>query len=171
MPKAFVALGSNIQPERNLELALGRLAQQSRLLAFSTVWRTPPLERPEQDRYYNCVALIETALPPQQLKLEVLRKIESGLGRIRNTDRYAARTIDLDLILYGDVVMTSAEVTLPDPDILQRPFLASGILELDPELKLPGMNLHIAQVVHSLPRGNMEPMLDYTRTLRRKILK
>jgi 2-amino-4-hydroxy-6-hydroxymethyldihydropteridine diphosphokinase len=171
VPKVFISLGSNIQPERNLELALGRLAQQSRLLAFSTVWRSPPLDRPEQDHYYNCVALIETALPPQQLKREVLRKIEEGLGRTRGPDRYAARAIDLDLIVYGDTVIKTSDLILPDPDIRHRPFLASGLLELAPELKLPGYNVSIAQVANSLPRGGLEPMLDYTRTLRKKILK
>jgi 2-amino-4-hydroxy-6-hydroxymethyldihydropteridine diphosphokinase len=171
VPKVFIALGSNIHPERNLELALGRLAQQSRLLAFSTVWRSPPIDRPEQDHYYNCVALIETALPPQELKTQVLRKIEDGLGRTRGPDRYAARTIDLDLLVYDNLVLKAADLTLPDPDILSRPFLAAGLLELEPELKLPGINLHIAQVANSLPRGSLEPMLDYTRTLRKKILK
>jgi 2-amino-4-hydroxy-6-hydroxymethyldihydropteridine diphosphokinase len=169
MPQAFIALGSNMDPERNLELALQRLAQRERLLAISTVWRTPPLDRPEQSDYLNCVALIETSLPPLDLKFGVLREIEAELGRVRSEDKCASRTIDLDLIGYDDLQVESEELVLPDPDIRQRPFLAAGLLELAPELRLSGWHVSIAQVAAVLPRGQMAPLGTFTRNLREKI--
>lgn len=170
MPHGFIALGSNVSPEYNLEAALQWLARLTRLLAVSTVWKTPPLGRLDQDHYYNCVALIETDLPPWELKFQVLHGIEQNLGRMRTQDKFAPRTIDLDLILYDEMIMDTPELTLPDPDILRRPFLAAGVLELAPELRLPGFNLSISQVVANLSRDKMEPLMDYTRNLRKKII-
>jgi 2-amino-4-hydroxy-6-hydroxymethyldihydropteridine diphosphokinase len=163
---AFIALGSNIAPARNIARALRRLAQHGPL-RISTVYRTAPEDRPEQPWYYNCVARLETDQPARQLKADVLRRIEQELGRVRMADKYAPRTIDLDLILYDDCVVDSDELTLPDPRIEQRAFVACGLCELEPELRLPGSNRPIETVVAELPPTSMIALPRFTQRVRR----
>lgn len=165
MARAFIAIGSNIAPAENVRAALHALARQTHLVAISTVYRTDALDRPEQAAYYNCVAQIETELPPLEVKRAVLRPIEDRLGRRRSDDRYAARTIDLDLIIYGDLQLDTGELTLPDPDILTRPFLAIPLSELAPNLVLPGRHARISDIASGLPGDGMQPLMDYGRGL------
>jgi dihydroneopterin aldolase/2-amino-4-hydroxy-6-hydroxymethyldihydropteridine diphosphokinase len=170
MTRAFVSIGSNIDPEVNVRSAILRLMEMARVKAISTVYRTEPVGPPGQLPYYNCVVEIETDLAPRDLKFQLLRRIESELGRTRGTDRFAARTIDLDLVLYDDLVMTTEDLTLPDPDILVRPFLAIPLQELAPELVLPGSGLHISEAVLAQPRTGMAPLENYTERIRKEIL-
>lgn len=146
------------------------LSQLARLIAISTVYRLPALNRPEQPPFYNGVAEIDTQHPPLELKFEVLRKIEDALHRRRSADKYAARTIDLDLLLHDQCVMESPELVLPDPVILTRPFVAFPLHELAPDLILPGSGSSLRDVVARLSAAEMEPMLQYTKTLRDTLL-
>ncbi len=127
---AAIGLGSNIEPEQNLVRAAAALKDLGRLRSASNVYQNPAIGRAEQPDYLNAALLLETELAPLDLRQE-LRKIERELGRVRTADRYAARTIDLDLCLYGDLILSTAELTLPDPDILQRPHLALTLSELE----------------------------------------
>src|SRR6516162_3229307 len=138
MARAFIGVGSNIGPEHNIRDALRRLAQSSHLASISTFYRTPAIGRPEAPDFYNGVVAIETDLPPVILKRTTLRGIETALSRHWSADKYAARTIDLDLLLYGDSVLSNDELTLPDPDILARAFIAVPLHEIAPDLILPG---------------------------------
>jgi 2-amino-4-hydroxy-6-hydroxymethyldihydropteridine diphosphokinase len=165
--RVFVGVGSNIDPARNVARAVRRLAECCVLGGISTVYRTPPEGRPGQPWYFNCVVALETALPPADFRRDVLRGIERELGRVRTEDKYAARPIDLDLLLYGDLVVEGDELTLPDPHILLRPFLAHGLHELAPELKLPGAGQSIAAVAAALSGKDMEPLQSFTGRLRR----
>jgi 2-amino-4-hydroxy-6-hydroxymethyldihydropteridine diphosphokinase len=165
--RAFISMGSNLERERNLREALRQLASAVRVLGISTVFETEPIGRPEQASYYNCVAAIETSLAPRALKEDVLRRIENRLGRVRGDDRYAARTIDLDLLLYGDLVMNEAGLEIPDPDILLRPFLAQGVAELAPDLVLPGTGTSVTELVRRRMDGRaLKPLEAYTVQLR-----
>jgi 2-amino-4-hydroxy-6-hydroxymethyldihydropteridine diphosphokinase len=164
---AFIALGSNIEPARNIARALRRLARHGRLTGISTVYHTPPEDRPEQPWYYNCVVCLRTQTPAAQLKADVLRRIEDEFGRVRTEDKYAPRTIDLDLVLYDDLVVTSDELTLPDPRIEQRAYLARGVHELAPDLTLPNSGRAIAAVVAELPASEMVPLVRFTGRMRR----
>ncbi|MCH8199734.1 MAG: 2-amino-4-hydroxy-6-hydroxymethyldihydropteridine diphosphokinase, partial [Chloroflexi bacterium] len=92
--EAFIAVGSNINPAENILKALELLHRQVRVKAASTFYRTKPIERPGQADFRNGILLIETPAPATELKLEVLRFIESELGRVRQADKYAARAID-----------------------------------------------------------------------------
>lgn len=166
MVHAFIGIGSNIEPEWNVRAAVRCLAQQARVTGISTVYRTAALGRPGQPHYFNCVAGIETGIHPGEVKHDLLRPIESSLARRRSEDKYAPRTIDLDLILYGDLVMDEEGITLPDPEILERPFLALPLCELAPGLALPGCGLRIDSVAAGLAHDGMEPLEDYTRLLR-----
>jgi 2-amino-4-hydroxy-6-hydroxymethyldihydropteridine diphosphokinase len=170
MARAFISIGSNIDPETNVRDAVRRLGSTARVTAISTVYRTKPVGPPGQPWFYNCVVKIETDLAPRELKFRQLRRIESELGRTRGSDKFAARTIDLDLLLYDELVMTTPDLILPDPDILERPFLAIPLHELAPGLVLPGSGLHIREVAASMSTNAMKPLAAYTEHLRKEFL-
>lgn len=171
MPKAFISVGSNMDPSGNVKKALKCLSLETRILKISTVYETEPECRPKQSWYYNCVVKIETKFTPVHLKYEVLRNIEKHLGRRRTKDKFAARPIDLDLIIYGDKRFVTEDLILPDPQILRRAFLAVAIKEMSPGLRLPGTHLKIDDIVSFLPQDNMIPLVAYTKALRKEIKK
>lgn len=170
MARAFVSLGSNIEPDKNMLHAIRLLAARLRVPAVSTVYLTEPIGPPEQPPYFNCVTKLETDLPPLELKHKVLRTIEKELGRTRSSDKFAPRTIDLDLILYDETILSGNDLVLPDPDILKRPFLIAGLYELDPELVLPGSATPIAEAAKNIRYDSMKPLSEYTGILRRELL-
>lgn len=165
MVRAFIAVGSNINPEKNVKEALRRLTIRERIKGVSTVYLNEALNRPEQPPYYNCVVEIQTQSSPGELR-NALRDIEANLGRVRTEDKYAARSIDLDLILYGDVTIESQDLRLPDPEIFKRPFLAIPLQELAPDLTLSGSGMNISQIVSTLPVRRMKSLEKYTQLLR-----
>jgi 2-amino-4-hydroxy-6-hydroxymethyldihydropteridine diphosphokinase len=126
---AFIAVGANIEPEHNILLAAQRLAEMELFRATSTLYQTEPLGKPDQPLFLNGVWLIETKRAPGDIKTNCLSDIESKLGRVRTTDKYAARPIDLDLILYNDIHCQSADLELPHPD-LDRPFVHQPLAEI-----------------------------------------
>ena len=169
MARAFLSVGSNIHPIGNVRKALELLCSQVRITRISTVYLTPAEDRPEQRFYYNCVVEAETQMLPVEFKYSILRPIEETLGRKRSEDKFAARPIDLDLILYDDLVMETETLTLPDPQISRRAFIVLSLLELSPELRLPGSGVSIAEIASSLPQGEMKPLKQYTEILRKEI--
>lgn len=166
MARAFIGIGSNIDPADNVRAAICSLAMQTRLVGISMVYCTDALDRPEQSPYFNCVVEIETEAPPVEVKHGILRPIEHSLGRKRTGDKYAPRTIDLDLIVYGDLAMDAEDIKLPDPEILERPFLAIPLFELAPDLVLAGYNLRIGEIAARLPHDGMRPLENYAKLLR-----
>ncbi|MHB9027863.1 MAG: 2-amino-4-hydroxy-6-hydroxymethyldihydropteridine diphosphokinase [Candidatus Latescibacterota bacterium] len=170
MARVFVAIGSNIDPGKNVREALTLLADRVRIVQISTFYLTGALDRPDQARYCNGVVEIEADIPPGELKNGILRSIESRLGRVRSDDRYAPRTIDLDLILYDCLVVNTTKLVLPDPEIMHRPFVAFPLEELAPDLILPGSGRSIQEITGCLSRKDMEPLTGYSNLLRREIL-
>jgi 2-amino-4-hydroxy-6-hydroxymethyldihydropteridine diphosphokinase len=160
--RAFIAVGSNISPEENVRAALLALARQEQIVAVSTIYRTKPEGQPDQPDFYNCVVEIKTEKTPEVLKYQVLRRIEAGLGRQRTLDKFAPRTIDLDLMLYDNLVLDTDRIVLPDPEIASRPFLAACLSELAPDLMLPGTTSRVAELCACLPQDNMRALADYT---------
>jgi 2-amino-4-hydroxy-6-hydroxymethyldihydropteridine diphosphokinase len=169
MTQAFVAVGSNIEPERNVEQGLGRLARAVHVDRLSTFYRTSPADGRDGPAFINGVAEVTTTLEPLALKLTVLRSIETELGRQRTGDKYADRTLDLDHLLYGDLVHSSPDLILPDPELSQRAFLAFPLLELAPELLVPGTRTPLRQLAEALGTSAMQPLVEYTEHLRRSI--
>ena len=169
MVVAYVSIGSNIGPRRNVRRALRLLAAREMLEAVSTVYRTVAIGDANAPRFLNCVVRLRTDRPPLELKRDVLRKIETELGRRRGRDKYAPRTIDLDLILYDDLVVKRAGLHLPDPDILDRPFLLLCLRELDPGLTLPGSGLSVAEAAARSSRDGIEAVKEFARSLRKEI--
>jgi len=133
---AFIALGSNIDPETNLPLASSRLSELGKPIAASTVYQNPAIADEPQPDYLNAAVLIETTLDPLTIRVK-LREIEADLGRIRTEDKFAPRTIDLDLCILGNRVLDHELLSLPDPDLLKRAYLAVTLAELRPDFLHP----------------------------------
>lgn len=167
---AYIGVGSNIRPEKNIRRALCLLATQVTVTAISTFYRTEPVDRPGQPFFYNGVVRIATDVTPTGLKERVLRGIESQLNRRRTDDKSAPRTIDLDILLYGDQVIAANGLSIPDSAIARRPFLAFPLRELAPDLVLPDSGRRLNEVVGAMTAGGLEPLADFTRALKKEIL-
>jgi 2-amino-4-hydroxy-6-hydroxymethyldihydropteridine diphosphokinase len=163
--RAFVALGSNIEPERNAERAVRSLAARVPIVNLSTFYRTAPLGRPDGPPFVNGVLELSTRRRPRALK-RLLRKIEQDLGRVRTDDPNADRPIDLDLVLYDELVTGSTDLVLPDPDIRTRAFLARPLLELAPDLVLPGARIPIRDIARTLETSELHDLPELTKRLR-----
>lgn len=162
---AFVGVGSNIDPERNIPAALALLARRVRVTGCSRLYRSAPVGPPGQPAFVNGVWRVETALGPRALKEGVLRAIERDLGRVRTADRYAPRPIDLDLIAYDELVRSEPGLELPDPELRTRAFLQVPLLELAPGFSLPGTGELLADLVDDEAAGALEPAAVLTAAL------
>jgi 2-amino-4-hydroxy-6-hydroxymethyldihydropteridine diphosphokinase len=142
MPTAFVGIGSNLgEPERQITAALDQLAAEDgiEVVAVSTLRETEPVGYLDQPRFLNGAAQLETELRPREL-LERLLAIESRLGRTRGSGpRFGPRTIDLDLLVYGDETVEEPGLTVPHPRLAERRFALEPLAELDPGLEIPGL--------------------------------
>lgn len=135
---AFLGLGSNLGDRlANLQRAVDALGleQGVRVAASSRVWETAPVGGPPQPAYLNAVLRVETDRGPHDL-LDVGRKVERALGRIRN-ERWGPRTIDVDILLYDDEVVNATDLTIPHPRLTERAFVVLPLLELEPDPTLP----------------------------------
>jgi 2-amino-4-hydroxy-6-hydroxymethyldihydropteridine diphosphokinase len=137
MPRIFVGLGSNLgDRERNLREAVERLRKIG-VVRLSTLRDTDPVGVADQPNFLNAVAELSSELPAREL-LDRLLEIERELGRDRAKEgRWGPRTIDLDLLLYGDEVIDEPGLTLPHPRLAERRFVLEPLHELAPDLVLP----------------------------------
>lgn len=136
---AFIGLGANLDdPRAHLLRAFDELAQlpQTSLAAKSSLWRSAPVGYADQPEFINAVARLETDLEPGAL-LGELQKIEVAHGRERSFAN-APRTLDLDLLLYGDESRAAPSLTLPHPRMHERAFVLEPLLEIAPDLSIPG---------------------------------
>ena len=138
--RAFVGLGSNLgERETTLRAALDRLRAEDGIVvvAVSSFRETDPVGVLDQPRFVNAAAELETSLPPRELLARLL-EVERGLGRDRaREERWGPRTIDLDLLLYGDEEIDQPSLTVPHPRLADRAFVLEPLLELDSGLRLP----------------------------------
>jgi len=140
MVTAYIGLGANLDdPAAQVEQALVELAHlpESRLAARSSLYSSAPVGYAEQPDFINAVAAVETRLSPRDL-LNALLDIEHRHGRNR-TFRNAPRTLDLDLLLYGDAHFHEENLALPHPRMHERGFVLLPLQEIAPELAIPGM--------------------------------
>jgi 2-amino-4-hydroxy-6-hydroxymethyldihydropteridine diphosphokinase len=136
--RAYVGLGSNLgDRESTLHRALELLGQRVRIVAVSRFRETEPWGHADQPPFVNAAAAVETELAPRGL-LDALLEVERELGRTRAGPRYGPRTIDLDLLLYGDEKVAEEGLTVPHPRLHERRFALEPLLELDPALSVPG---------------------------------
>lgn len=136
---AYVALGSNLgDPEGQVERGFTGLAALpgTRLAARSRLYRTLPWGIPDQPAFVNAAAALETALSPREL-LAALLAIESRAGRLRGV-RNGPRTLDLDLLSYGDCTLDEEGLTIPHPRLHQRAFVLLPLADIAPDLEIRG---------------------------------
>lgn len=136
--RAFIGLGSNLDdPQRQVEIAVAEVdaLPRTRVTARSPWYRSAPLGPPGQPDYINGVLAILTELAPETLLAE-LQAIENRHDR-RRTQRWGARTLDLDILVYGDLTRSTPELTLPHPELAARNFVLYPLADLAPDLQLP----------------------------------
>ena len=135
---AFLGLGSNLGDRlANLQAAVDALQAEPalRVVASSRVWETTPMGGPAQPDYLNAVVRVETDLSARDL-LDVARRVEARLGRVRR-ERWGARTLDLDILLYDEEQIDEPDLVVPHPRMKQRAFVLVPLLELEPDPVLP----------------------------------
>jgi 2-amino-4-hydroxy-6-hydroxymethyldihydropteridine diphosphokinase len=140
--RAVVALGSNLDgPEERVRLAFDEVGAlpSTRLLARSALYRTAPVGFLDQPAFINACALVETALGPREL-LAGLLAIERRHGRVRDIPN-GPRTLDLDIVLYGDLAMHEHGLTLPHPRAHERAFVLAPLLDVWPDAIIPGRGM------------------------------
>ncbi len=156
MPRVYASLGSNIERERNIQSALDALNARFGQLAVSSVYETPAEGFAGED-FHNLVVAFDTDEPPEALK-RGFQALEAAHGRERGENKFAPRTLDIDLILYSDRVAAEPDLTLPHPDIRRYAFVLEPLLELDPTLRLPDTGEAIADLWHAaVASGHMRP--------------
>ncbi|MHB8911282.1 MAG: 2-amino-4-hydroxy-6-hydroxymethyldihydropteridine diphosphokinase [Lysobacter sp.] len=158
----FVGLGGNLGDAaaslRDAFVALGRLPD-TRLLRASRLYRTPAWGVTAQPDFVNAVAMIETTLMPPAL-LEHMLRIERDAGRHRlpdGSDRWGPRTLDLDLLLYGDRVIDTPGLTVPHPHLHERAFVLVPLLEIAPEVRIPGRGA-AADALATMATGDIQAL-------------
>ncbi|HEX9780391.1 MAG TPA: 2-amino-4-hydroxy-6-hydroxymethyldihydropteridine diphosphokinase [bacterium] len=139
MPRVFIGLGSNLgDREAHLAGAIRALADEPgvRLIRSATVRETLPVGGPPQDPYLNTVVEVSTSLEPRQL-LAALKRLERRFGRRPSSVRWGPRTLDVDLLLFGDLVIEEPGLSLPHPRLHERPFVLEPLAELAPDVVHP----------------------------------
>jgi len=153
--RAYLALGSNIEPERHLREAVKRLAQHGQVRALSTVWETAPVGFADQPNFLNAVVLLATPLTAQALRAEVIPAVEAALGRVRTGNKFGPRTIDIDLVLFNGEVLDLGRRHIPDPEIATRPYLAISLAEIAPDYVHPETGQTLRAMAASLSTAGM----------------
>lgn len=152
MHQAYISLGSNIQPRENILEAMKLLREKVKVNTFSTIWETEAVGT-NGPRFLNAAAWISTTFSAEELKSLVLSEIENKLGRIRTGDKYAPRTIDLDIIVFDERIV--------DDNLWTRDFLALPIAELRPDLEQPGEGRTLNQIAQTIrSSSSATPRLD-----------
>ncbi|WP_096272375.1 2-amino-4-hydroxy-6-hydroxymethyldihydropteridine diphosphokinase [Paucisalibacillus globulus] len=152
MNKAFIALGTNIEPRKEyLDQAIQLLSkvEDVQIIKKSSIYQTPPVGYTNQADFLNMVLEISTRLSSEQL-LDQCQEIENELGRKR-TIRFGPRTIDLDILVFNEENIKTERLTIPHPRMDIRAFVLVPLNELAPELRISGLGKTVKQLLHGLP--------------------
>lgn len=151
LPWIYLGLGSNLNdPPAQLQEGLNLIRSEFNLehLEVSTTVKSPPLGRKQQPDYYNLVCRFQSSIPPLDV-LEIIQKIEDNRGRTRE-EHWGSRTLDIDILLIGNLVFQEEHLNIPHPGVNTRSFVIGPILELDPELVDPKSGLSYRQLWEQL---------------------
>ena len=158
--RAYLGLGSNLEtPIEQLREARLAISNVKGILeiAFSSLYRSPPMDSRNQPDYVNAVMAIETNLPPLEL-LATTQMIENEHGRIR-TERWGARTLDIDILLFGDEVLNFPELCVPHYGMTERAFVLQPLFEIAPDLDIP-IHGKIGDLVARCSLDGLERLVD-----------
>ncbi|EOL9122377.1 2-amino-4-hydroxy-6-hydroxymethyldihydropteridine diphosphokinase [Enterobacter ludwigii] len=151
MTLAYIAIGSNLaSPLEQVNAAVQALGEipQSRIVAVSSFYRTPPLGPQDQPDYLNAAVVLDTALDADTL-LDNTQRIELQQGRVRKAERWGPRTLDLDIMLFGHEVINTPRLTVPHYDMKNRGFMLWPLFDVAPDLTFPDA-LPLKAVLESL---------------------
>ena len=151
MTEVYVAAGSNVEPDRHLRLAANEIAQVFPGSRFSAAYRNAAVGFEGED-FINFVVGFSTALPIEAVIAE-LQRIEGLCGRLRDAPKWAPRSMDLDILVFGDRVCDLPGLVLPRPDLLKRPYMLGPMAELAPEFVHPTRRSTMAQLWESFDRA------------------
>jgi 2-amino-4-hydroxy-6-hydroxymethyldihydropteridine diphosphokinase len=151
MNKFYLSLGSNLgEREKNLASAMEELEKRgAKILRRSSIYETEPVEIREQAWFLNCAIEVETSMQPQQF-MSAMLEIELLLGRRRET-KYGPRTIDLDILLEGDTILNTPQLTIPHPKMAERRFVLVPLAEIGPQAIHPVLRRTIAELLALCP--------------------
>ena len=159
---AYVGIGSNLDhPREQVRRAFDALAsiQKSTLISRSPLYVSPPLDKSSQPDYVNAVAGMLTQLDAISF-LHELQAIENKHGRVRDRERWSARTLDLDLLVFGSGKICNDELTVPHPGIANRTFVLMPLRDIAPTLRIPGL-APIPQLLGNLTAGeHVQAVID-----------
>jgi 2-amino-4-hydroxy-6-hydroxymethyldihydropteridine diphosphokinase len=148
----YLSLGSNVgDREGHLREAIRRLGSVGRVAAVSSCYETEPVEVANQAWFLNCAVALQTAMAPGQL-MTALLDVEREMGRQRIQSK-GPRTVDIDILLFGDAVVDTEGLTIPHPAMHQRRFVLEPLAEIAPEAWHPGLKKTIRQLLGDLPAG------------------
>ena len=136
---AYIGLGSNLsEPFKQVQTAINEIKKLEKCLVIkvSSLYLSKPMGPQDQDDYINAVLALETALPPIEL-LDALQKIENKAGRVRKENRWGARILDLDIILFGNEIINSERLTVPHYGMKKREFVLLPLAEIAADLIVP----------------------------------
>jgi 2-amino-4-hydroxy-6-hydroxymethyldihydropteridine diphosphokinase len=154
MLATYLSLGSNLGDRAaNLSAAIARLRAVGTVSAVSSIYETEPVEVTEQPQFLNCVIALETAEPPPRLLRSILA-MEREMGRERKQDK-GPRIIDIDIVLFGDSILDTSELTLPHPAMHRRRFVLEPLAEIAPWVRHPRLQKTIGQLRDELPEGQV----------------
>jgi 2-amino-4-hydroxy-6-hydroxymethyldihydropteridine diphosphokinase len=137
---AFIALGANLgDPAATVRSALRELdqIQNTRVLQHSRLYRSRAVGPGSQPDYVNAVAQVETSVPPHEV-LDELLAIEALHGRVRDGQRWGPRTLDMDILIYAELQLKDVRLTLPHPELMHRNFVLAPLVEIAPDVLIPG---------------------------------
>ncbi len=165
---AYVSIGSNLgNLEHNLRDSVQRLESIGTVLSASSLYETEPVEFVDQPMFLNAVVALKTSASPTQL-LKQLLEIEKAMGRER-IQKKGPRTIDLDILLFGDQVVDTDELTIPHPAMHQRRFVLEPLAEIAPQVRHPLFKKTVLDLLRELPVGQSVRRVGMTLDLGRRM--
>jgi 2-amino-4-hydroxy-6-hydroxymethyldihydropteridine diphosphokinase len=154
MPIGHISLGSNINREKNIPSSLIALENEFGTLQISSIYETEPVGFTGSN-FFNLIAVFNSDLPVKTIG-KTLKRIEMEHGRVHGGNKFEARTLDLDLILYGDLIISEGRLQIPRDEITRYAFVLEPLAEISPDLKHPETNIRYVELWENFDKSNLK---------------